>query len=106
MDRVGTWDISSPTADDCASDAAPVYGQLQRSPGRGSTVRSLRFALDIIGEVPARPGEEAGDVSIGPLLTRLKNGVKDAPQNAGLVRDCIAPGGNLVTEARGKVPVM
>jgi hypothetical protein len=38
-------------------------------------------ALDIIGQAPARPDEEAGDVLIGLLLTRLK----DAPQNAGLV---------------------
>src|SRR6266508_344 len=65
------------------------------------------LALDIIGQAPARPGEEAGDVSIGLLLTRLDNGVKDAPQNAGLVGDGIAPGGgSLVAEVRDEIPVM
>jgi hypothetical protein len=63
------------------------------------------LALDIIGQAPARPSEEADGVSVDPLLTRLKNGVKNAPENADLARDGIVPGDSLVAEARNEIPV-
>jgi hypothetical protein len=57
------------------------------------------LALDTIGETPTRPCHEAGDLSIRLLLTPLKNGVEDAPKNAGLVRDGIALGKSRAAEA-------
>jgi hypothetical protein len=64
------------------------------------------LALHIVGEAPARPGKEAGDVSIDLLLMRPKNGVKDALQTAGPVRDGIAPGASLVAGVRDEIPVV
>ncbi|HYB54829.1 MAG TPA: hypothetical protein VEK12_01565 [Alphaproteobacteria bacterium] len=65
------------------------------------------MALDIVGQAPARSSEKAGGVSVDLLLTRLKkNGVKNAPEDADLARDAIAPGDSLVAEARSEIPVM
>src|SRR5258708_6150043 len=41
-----------------------------------------QLPLQIIGEAPARSGEEGGDLLIGMPSARTNNGVEDAPQNA------------------------
>jgi hypothetical protein len=57
----------------------------------------------MVGQASARSQEETGNLSIGLLLTGLRKGLKDAPQNAGLARDGIASGGSLVAGIRMKV---
>jgi hypothetical protein len=58
-------------------DTAPLWRQ---SP---ASVALHHLALDIIGKRPARPGNEAVDLSIRLLLTALKSGVENASQNVG-----------------------
>jgi hypothetical protein len=46
-------------------------------------------ALDIVGEAPARTGNEVSDFPIGMPLARREYGVEDAAQEARSIRDAM-----------------